>query len=160
MSIYPYSAISMDGNEINFGDFAGKVLLIVNTASKCGFTKQFAELQLLYEKYESEDFTVLGFPCNQFRNQEPGNEDEIRSFCQKNYGVTFPMFMKVDVKGKEIHPIFAYLTAQSKGFLTSGIKWNFTKFLIDRQGEVVKRYSPMVSPQNMEVDIKHQLNSM
>lgn len=157
MSIYRYSAKGIDGDERNISDFKGQVLLIVNTASNCGFTKQFGELQLLYQKYENEGFAVLGFPCNQFRDQEPGTEEEINNFCQKNYGVTFPMFAKVNVKGERIHPLFNYLTAQGKGFLTKEIKWNFTKFLIDRNGQVVKRYAPTRDPLKIEKEIKKLL---
>ncbi len=158
MSIYQYSATGIDGSERNLSEFEGKVLLIVNTASNCGFTRQFGELQLLYQKYEKEGFSILGFPCNQFRNQEPGSAEEIQTFCQKNYGVTFPLFSKVNVKGERIHPVFEYLTGHGKGFLTNEVKWNFTKFLIGRNGEVVKRYAPTKDPLKIEKDIKNLLN--
>ena len=127
-NIYQFEAELLEGENKQFSDYEGKVLLIVNTASKCGFTPQFAGLEALYEKYKDQGFEVLGFPCNQFGGQDPGTHEEIGSFCQRNYGVSFPMFAKVDVKGPEAHVIFRYLTNNSKGILGSGIKWNFTKF--------------------------------
>jgi glutathione peroxidase len=154
VSAYQFSAKTIDGQEMSLAEFKGRVLLIVNTASKCGFTPQYKELQELYEKYRDEGFTVLGFPCNQFMNQEPGSHDEIRSFCQSQYGVSFPMFQKVEVNGKQRHPLFRYLTKQSKGLWGGAIKWNFTKFLVDATGHVYKRYAPIVKPLDIEKDIR------
>lgn len=132
-------------------------MVIVNTASKCGFTPQFKELQNLYENYKDQGLQVLGFPCGQFNDQEFENQEETMEFCQVNYGVTFPMFAKVDVKGSNADPLFKYLTSAQKGLLTEGIKWNFTKFLVDREGNVVKRYAPQTSPEKMEEDVKKLL---
>jgi len=132
-------------------------LLIVNTASKCGFTPQYKGLQNLYEKYRDRGFEVLGFPCDQFKHQEPGSDEEIKSFCEINYGVTFPLFRKIEVNGEGAHPLFAYLKSQGPGFLTEAIKWNFTKFLVDRQGRVVKRYAPQTEPESLEKDIEKSL---
>ena len=147
MSVYEFSAKTITGDEISLQQFAGQVLLIVNTASRCGFTPQYKELQDLYERFHERGFTVLGFPCNQFGNQEPGSEEEISQFCSLSYGVTFPMFAKVDVNGANAHPLFTYLKEQAPGVLgTKTIKWNFTKFLIDRKGNVVGRYASNVSP--------------
>ena len=152
-NIYQFEAELLDGKNKSFADYEGKVLLVVNTASKCGFTPQFAGLEKLYEKYKTQGFEVLGFPCNQFGGQDPGSNEQIGAFCQKNYGVSFPMFAKVDVKGPEAHAIFRYLTNNSKGILGNGIKWNFTKFLVDRGGKVVGRYNPTVEPEKIEGDI-------
>ena len=138
-------------------NFRGKTLLVVNTASKCGFTPQFAGLEKLYEKYKPQGFEVLGFPCNQFGSQDPGSNEQIGAFCQKNYGVSFPMFAKVDVKGPEAHAIFRYLTNNSKGILGNGIKWNFTKFLIGKDGKVLNRYAPTTKPDAQEQDIEQAL---
>jgi len=159
MSVYEYSAITIQGEEKSLSDYKGKVLLIVNTASECGFAPQFEGLQNLYEKYKKEDFEILGFPCNQFGNQEPGSNNEISSFCQRNYGVTFPMFSKIDVNGENAHPLFVYLTSEAKGLLTEKIKWNFTKFLIDKEGNVVGRFAPQKKPESLEKDIEKQLNA-
>ena len=153
-SIYEFNVNSIDGDEISLEKYKGKVLLIVNTASKCGFTKQYSGLQKLYSKYQSQGFTVLGFPCNQFAGQEPGNEETIKSFCQLNYGVTFPMFAKIDVNGKKADPLFKYLTSILPGILTSSIKWNFTKFLINKQGIPVERYAPVTAPASISKDIE------
>ncbi|HEY4553697.1 MAG TPA: glutathione peroxidase [Bacillaceae bacterium] len=158
MSIYQFSVRTIDGQTKQLSDYRGKVLLIVNTASKCGFTPQYKGLQELYEKYQNEGFVILGFPSNQFMNQEPGTEEEIQSFCELNYGVTFPLFAKVDVKGKNAHPLFNYLTGEIKGFLTGGIKWNFTKFLVDQNGKVVNRYAPAADPKEIEGDIRQILS--
>ena len=136
-NIYQFEAELLDGKNKSFADYEGEVLLIVNTASKCGFTPQFAGLEKIYEQYHAQGFEVLGFPCNQFGGQDPGSNEQIGTYCQKNYGVTFPMFSKVDVKGPEAHAIFRYLTNNSKGILGSGIKWNFTKFLIGKDGKVI-----------------------
>lgn len=157
-NIYQFEAELLDGENKTFTDYEGKVLLIVNTASKCGFTPQYAGLEKLYEKYKEKGLIVLGFPCNQFGGQEPGTEEQIGAFCEKNYGVTFPMFAKVDVKGPEAHAIFRYLTNNSKGVLGNGIKWNFTKFLINKQGQVINRYAPTTKPDALEEDIEKALN--
>ena len=141
----------------SFADYEGKVLLIVNTASKCGFTPQFAGLEKLYEKYKDQGLEVLGFPCNQFGGQDPGSNDQIGAYCQKNYGVTFPMFSKVDVKGPEAHILFRYLTNNSKGILGNGIKWNFTKFLIGKDGKVVNRFAPTTKPEDLENEVQAAL---
>lgn len=153
-SLYTFSARTLDGETVTLERYRGKVLLIVNTASECGFTPQYAGLQQLYERYASRGFVVLGFPCNQFGRQEPGDAAVIGSFCQKNYGVAFPMFEKIDVKGPNADPIFRWLTSEAHGLLgTKWIKWNFTKFLVDREGRVVKRYAPRTSPQALERDV-------
>ncbi|WP_018132731.1 glutathione peroxidase [Effusibacillus pohliae] len=158
MSLYQFSARTISGEPKSLADYKGKVLLIVNTASKCGFAPQFKELQGLYEKYRDEGFEVLGFPCNQFANQEPGDSGEIQQFCQLNYGVTFPLFEKIHVNGPDAHPLFVYLSEHAPGILnTKAIKWNFTKFLVDRKGQVVKRYAPSVSPDKLEPDVRRLL---
>lgn len=156
-NIYQFEAELLNGDIKNLSDYQGKVVLIVNTASKCGFTPQFAGLEKLYEKYRQQGFEVLGFPCNQFGGQDPGSNDQIGAFCQKNYGVNFPMFAKVNVKGPEAHVIFRYLTNNSKGVLGSGIKWNFTKFLIGKDGKVLNRYAPTTKPEALEADIEKAL---
>ena len=155
--IYQFDAELLDGKNKAFADYQGKVLLIVNTASKCGFTPQFAGLEKLYDKYKDQGFEVLGFPCNQFGGQDPGSSEEIGAFCQKNYGVNFPMFAKVDVKGPEAHILFRYLTNNSKGVLGNGVKWNFTKFLINKKGQVVNRYAPTTKPETLTSDIEQEL---
>ena len=155
--IYQFEAELLNEQNKQFSDYAGKVLLIVNTASKCGFTPQFAGLEKLYQQYKDQGFEVLGFPCNQFGGQDPGSNDQIGSFCQKNYGVSFPMFAKVDVKGANAHVIFRNLTNNSKGVLGSGIKWNFTKFLIGKDGKVLNRYAPTTKPDALEEDIEKAL---
>jgi glutathione peroxidase len=157
MSMYTYSGTTIQGQEQSLSIYSGKVLLIVNTASKCGFTPQYKELQELYEKYKDQGFVVLGFPTNQFGHQEPGSNSDIAEFCQINYGVTFPMFAKIDVKGPDAHPLFQYLTKEARGFLTKTIKWNFTKFLIDRQGKVIRRYAPKTVPSKISQDIEQLL---
>lgn len=154
MSVYEYKAKTIDGVEISLSDYKGKVLLIVNTASECGFTPQFHGLQELYEELGNEQFEILGFPCNQFGGQEPGTEEDIAQFCSRNYGVTFPMFSKVDVKGENAHPLFKHLTKEQKGLLTGDIKWNFTKFLVDKNGKVVNRFSPQKDPKKIKKDIE------
>lgn len=153
MKFYDYSAVAMDGNEIKMDNFKGNVVLVVNTASKCGLTPQFTELQQLYDKYQSEGLEILGFPCNQFASQETGSNDEISNFCQLNYGVTFTMFQKVDVNGNNAHPLYKYLKSQKGGMLSKEVKWNFTKFLVDKEGNVIKRYAPTVTPSKIEADI-------
>ena len=156
-NIYQFEAELLEGENKSFSDYQGKVLLIVNTASKCGFTPQFAGLEKLYKKYKDQGLEVLGFPCNQFGGQDPGTNEQIGSYCQRNYGVSFPMFAKVNVKGPEAHVIFRYLTNNSKGILGNGIKWNFTKFLINKKGEVINRYAPTTKPEDIEQDIEKAL---
>ncbi|MBB4827087.1 glutathione peroxidase [Sporosarcina luteola] len=153
-TIYDFSVKRPDGIEESLADYRGKVMVIVNTASKCGFTKQFEELQALYEEYKHNNFIILGFPTDNFNHQEFENIEDTLAFCQRNYGVTFPMFQKIDVKGRNQHPLFRYLTSQQKGFLGEGIKWNFTKFLIDRNGQVVGRFAPNTSPYKMKKSVE------
>jgi glutathione peroxidase len=158
MTIYKFTASTLAGEEVGLDAWRGRVLLIVNTASECGFTPQYAGLEALYKKFEPQGLTVLGFPCNQFGGQEPGSEAEIGAFCRKNYGVSFPLFAKVDVNGANAHPLFQYLTRAKKGFLgTEAIKWNFTKFLIGRDGEPVARYAPHTKPEELEQPIRNLL---
>ncbi|ASB88787.1 glutathione peroxidase [Bacillus sonorensis] len=158
MSMYDISVKTIKGEETTLKPYEGKVLLIVNTASKCGFTPQYKQLQELYDTYKDRGFVILGFPSNQFMNQEPGDEKSIEEFCTMNYGVTFPMFAKVDVKGEHIHPLFSHLTSKAKGMLgTKAIKWNFTKFLVDQTGETVERFSPQTNPKEMEDTIQQWL---
>ncbi|MEF8713579.1 MAG: glutathione peroxidase [Accumulibacter sp.] len=155
---HEFSAERLAGGSQSMADYAGKVLLIVNTASHCGFTPQYAALEALYQRYRERGLVVLGFPCNQFGSQEPGEAEEIASFCQKNYGVSFPMFAKIEVNGNEAHPLYQYLKKAAPGLLGSeGIKWNFTKFLVDRQGEVVERYAPATAPESIARDIEKLL---
>lgn len=156
--IYDFKALTSKGKELDFKDFEGRVLLIVNTASKCGLTPQFEGLEKLNRQYRDQGLTVIGFPCNQFANQDPGSDSEIEGFCQLNYGVTFQMMKKVDVNGSEAHPVFKYLKEQTRSMLFgSRIKWNFTKFLISRDGETVKRYAPTTKPGKLEADIRQML---
>ena len=155
MSIYDFKAESLDGYPAPLSAYRDKVVLIVNTASKCGFTGQYAGLEQLYETYKDRGLVVLGFPCNQFGGQEPGGAAEIASFCSTTYGVDFPMMRKVDVNGPTAHPLFAYLKRQKKGVLgTPNIKWNFTKFLVDRKGEVRGRFGPATEPKALEREIE------
>lgn len=157
-TIYQLEADLLDGTEKFLSDYEGKVLLIVNTASKCGFTPQFAGLERLYQQYHAQGFEVLGFPCNQFGGQDPASNNEIGAFCQKNYGVSFPMFAKVDVKGPEAHPIFRFLTREAKGVLGSqSIKWNFTKFLVGKDGKVLARFAPTTKPEALTEEIEKAL---
>ena len=155
--IYDFKAITSNSKELDFGQFRGKVLLIVNTASKCGFTPQFAGLEELNQNYNDKGLVVIGFPCNQFAHQDPGTDSEISSFCQLNYGVTFQIMRKIDVNGENAHPIFKYLTTEARGFLSRKIKWNFTKFLISRDGTKIKRYPPTKAPKKLEDDIVDML---
>lgn len=158
-SIYEFTAKGLDGKDVGFDQYKGKVLLIVNTASQCGFTPQYAELEKLHEKFGDQGLDVLAFPCNQFGHQEPGNSTEIENFCQTKYGVKFKMFEKIDVNGKSEHPLYAYLKEKAPGVLGSeAIKWNFTKFLVNRKGEVVKRYAPNVNPLDISSDIDKELS--
>jgi glutathione peroxidase len=154
-NVYDFTANSLDGKPVSLRDYAGKVLLIVNTASKCGFTPQYEGLEALYQKYRDQGLAVLGFPCNQFGAQEPGTADEIGSFCQKNYGVSFPMFEKIDVNGEGAHPLYRWLKSGAKGLLGSeAIKWNFTKFLIDRNGNVIDRFAPTTKPEDLKPNVE------
>ena len=157
-AIYGFSANSLSGKPVSLGDYAGKVVLIVNTASKCGFTPQYKGLESLYQKYKDKGLVILGFPCNQFGKQEPGNASQISEFCELNYGVTFPLFDKIDVNGDQTHPLFNFLKKEQPGILGSeGVKWNFTKFLVDRQGHVVRRFAPISSPAHIETAISQLL---
>ena len=157
-TLYEISAERLEGGSASLADYAGKVLLIVNTASQCGFTPQYEGLEALYQRYRERGFVVLGFPCNQFGAQEPGEAEEIASFCQKNYGVTFPMFAKVEVNGDAAHPLYQYLKKAAPGLLGSeGIKWNFTKFLVDRDGKVKERYAPATTPETLARHIEELL---
>lgn len=151
--VYDFSVEKPDGTLQSLKDYEGSVIVVVNTASKCGFTDQFKELQQIYDDYRDKGLVILGFPSDNFNNQEFDSMDETLAFCERNYGVTFPMFKKVDVKGEHAAPLFAFLTSEKKGLLTEGIKWNFTKFLIDREGNVVDRFAPQTSPDKMRAVI-------
>ncbi|MBP5637752.1 MAG: glutathione peroxidase [Bacteroidales bacterium] len=155
--IYDFKALNNKGIEFDFAQFEGKVLLIVNTASKCGFTPQYDGLEALYQKYKDRGLAIVGFPCDQFAHQEPGSDEEIAEFCRINHGVTFPLMKKIDVNGPEEHPVYTYLKSAAKGTFGNAIKWNFTKFLINRDGTVIKRYAPVVTPEKMEKDIEEML---
>jgi glutathione peroxidase len=158
MSLYDFSAVRLDGTQSSLREYEGRVLLIVNTASKCGFTPQYKGLEALYRDYAPRGFSVLGFPCNQFGEQEPGGSEEIGQFCEVNYGVTFPMFAKIDVNGDTAHPLYQWLKKQAPGVLGSErIKWNFTKFLIDRTGQVVGRFAPTTKPEELTSHIERLL---
>lgn len=149
-NFYSLSANSIQSQEIKMEAYAGKTILVVNTASKCGLTPQYEGLENLYQKYKEKGLVILGFPCNQFGKQEPGDEASIANTCLRNYGVSFPMFAKVDVNGSGTHPIFAHLKSKKGGFLGSSIKWNFTKFLLNKEGKVVERFSPTTKPEEIE----------
>lgn len=153
-TIYGFAPKDKGGNAVSLEDYRGQVLLIVNTASKCGFTPQFAGLEKLYKDYQEQGLTILGFPCNQFGKQDPGSNDEIQEFCQLNYGVSFPVFGKIDVNGSNADPLFDYLKTAAPGTLGKRIKWNFTKFLINRDGQIVKRYAPTTKPEAIAADIE------
>jgi glutathione peroxidase len=154
VSIYQFSATNIKGQEVSLSDYQDKVILIVNTASKCGFTPQFEGLESLYQELEQQGLVILGFPCNQFGSQDPGGDGQIEEFCQLNYGVSFPMFSKIDVNGGDEHPLYAYIKQQARGLLGSKtIKWNFTKFLVNREGQVVERYAPNDKPDSIKADI-------
>jgi glutathione peroxidase len=157
MTLYDLTAKLSNGRNKKLADYKGKVLLIVNTASKCGFTPQYEGLQSLYSKYKDQGFEVLGFPCDQFGHQEPGGDDEIKSFCQLNYGVSFPLFSKIEVNGPNTHPVFEFLKSEKGGLLGDAIKWNFTKFLVDKKGSVVERFAPMTTPSAIEAQIEKLL---
>ncbi|HVI50065.1 MAG TPA: glutathione peroxidase [Candidatus Sulfotelmatobacter sp.] len=160
-SLYDIALKTIDGDTVSLGQYAGKVLLIVNVASKCGFTKQYAGLEALYRRFKDRGLVVLGFPCDQFGHQEPGSEAEIKSFCSLTYDVTFPMFAKIEVNGSGTHPLYAALKTELAGILgTEGIKWNFTKFLVDRQGTPIERYAPTVTPEAMAADIEALLGQV
>ena len=157
-SIYDFEAVSIEGKPAHLGTQRGKVMLIVNTASACGFTPQFAGLEKLWETYRDKGLVVLGFPSNEFGGQDPGSDGEIASFCQMNYGVSFPMMSKVKVNGAEAHPLWAWLTEEAPGILGSrSVKWNFTKFLVSRDGQVLKRYAPTDKPESLKSDIEAAL---
>lgn len=159
MSLHELKATRNDGKEEGLDSYKGKVLLVVNTASQCGFTPQYKGLQELYTKHREKGFEVLGFPCDQFGHQEPGSDEEIHSFCERNFGVTFPLFKKIEVNGDNTHPVFEYLKKNAPGLLGQRIKWNFTKFLVDGQGKVIKRYAPTTTPEKIESDIKELLEA-
>jgi glutathione peroxidase len=153
-SIYDFSAKNIDGQEESLAEYKGKALLVVNVASKCGFTPQYTGLEALYEKFKDHGLVVLGFPCDQFGHQEPGDEAEIKNFCSLTYDVQFPMFAKIDVNGANTHPLYKYLKSEAKGLLGSeSIKWNFTKFLVDKNGKVLKRYAPTDTPASIEKEL-------
>lgn len=155
MPLYDFTATTLDQQQKPLADFRGQVLLIVNVASQCGFTSQYAGLEALYRKYKDQGFCVLGFPCNQFGHQEPGDETEIREFCSTKYSVTFPLFAKIDVNGDDAHPLYKFLKSAKAGILgTEAIKWNFTKFLVDREGNVANRYAPTTTPEGIAHDIE------
>ena len=159
-NIYEFTCEDSSGQKIELSSYQGKVLLIVNTASQCGFTPQYEGLGKLQQTFADENFSVLAFPCNQFGGQEPGTNDEITEFCKLNYNNNFPIFSKVDVKGNDVHPLFSFLTKEKKGLLGSeNIKWNFTKFLVNKEGEPVSRYAPSTTPDKIQSDIENLLNS-
>ena len=157
MSFYDLSAEQLEGGEFDFKQLEGKVVLVVNTASKCGFTPQFEGLEKIYQDFKDNGLVVLGFPCNQFGSQDPGSASEIGEFCQRNYGVSFPMMAKVDVNGSDTHPVYKYLKKAQCGLLMDAIKWNFTKFLVNREGEVVERFGSITKPESLKSDIKKLL---
>lgn len=158
MNFYDFKAKKMSGEEVKMEMYKGKVVLVVNTASKCGLTPQLEELEQLYKEYKKEGLEILGFPCNQFAKQDSGSNEDINQFCKLNYGVTFTMFEKIDVNGNNAHPLYKYLTSEAKGIFNNKIKWNFTKFLIDSEGNVIKRYAPTIVPSKIKEDIKKLLN--
>ena len=157
MNIYDYSVKAQDGSEVSLADYQGRILLIVNTATGCGFTPQYEGLQDLYEKYQPQGLEILDFPCNQFGNQAPGSDEEITDFCQSRYGVTFRQFKKIKVNGEGEEPLYTFLKSQKKGVMGNHIKWNFTKFLVDRKGNVVARFAPTVTPEKIDEQIKELL---
>lgn len=157
MDFYNFEAEQLNGTKVKMDQYKGKAIVVVNTASKCGLTPQYEGLEKLYQKYREEGLVVLGFPCNQFANQEPGNAEDIQEFCEVNYGVSFPMFAKVEVNGEGTHPIFKYLKNELSGLFGKKIKWNFTKFVLDKTGKPVKRFAPVTKPEKMESTIKKLL---
>lgn len=160
MSIYDFTFKDAQGNDVSMDQFKGKAMLIVNTASECGFTGQYEGLEKLYESYKDQDFEVLGFPCNQFGGQEPGSDSEIQEFCQMKFGIKFPVYKKVEVNGANAHPLFNFLKDQAPGLLGSkSIKWNFTKFLVDQEGNVLKRFAPKDKPAKLEAEVKKVLEA-
>jgi len=157
-SIYDFKVKTIEGEEVTLQTYKGKVILIVNVASKCGYTPQYEGLEALYKKYQEKGLVILGFPCNQFGSQEPGSETQIQNFCRVNFGVTFPMFAKIKVNGEQTHPLYGYLKSQQPGFLgTESIKWNFTKFLVDKEGKVVERFGSSTKPGSLEKMIEKLL---
>ncbi len=159
-SFYDFKANDINGKEVSMSSYEGKVVLIVNVASGCGFTPQYEGLQKLYDEHKEEGLEILAFPCNQFGEQEKGDGEEIKNFCEKNYSITFPIFEKVEVNGNDAHPIFKFIKEQKKGFMgTESIKWNFSKFLLSKNGEVIKRYGSLDVPENLEEDIKQLLTA-
>ncbi|MBU1100789.1 MAG: glutathione peroxidase [Bacteroidetes bacterium] len=157
MNIYDFKMKTLEGKEIDFKQYKDHVLLIVNTASACGFTPQFTGLESLHKEFKGRNFEILGFPCNQFQNQDPGNADEILNFCQRNYGVSFTMFEKIDVNGDDAHELYKYLKSEKSGLIGKDIKWNFTKFLLNRNGEVVERFAPSTKPEKIKPYIEKLL---
>ena len=156
-TIFDFKALNNKGVEVDFRQYEGKVLLIVNTASKCGFTPQYDGLEALYQKYKDQGLVIIGFPCDQFAHQEPGSDEEIAEFCRLNHGVTFPLMKKIEVNGKNAHPIYKYLKNRAGGILFRAIKWNFTKFLISKDGSVVERYAPTVTPESLDSKVAAML---
>jgi glutathione peroxidase len=158
--IYSFEVKDIDGKMASLSQYKGKAMLVVNVASNCGFTSQYVGLEALYNKYHEKGFEVLGFPCNQFGSQEPGNEAEIKNFCELNYHVSFPLFAKIDVNGSDAHPLYQFLKSEEKGiFGTEAIKWNFTKFLIDHEGKVLKRFAPQTKPEDLESEVEAALKN-
>ncbi|MFC5451767.1 glutathione peroxidase [Paenibacillus aestuarii] len=158
MNVFDFQALTIRGEDQALSEYRGQVLLIVNTATKCGFAPQFKGLQALHDKYKAEGFSVLGFPCNQFKEQEPGSDAQVEQACQLNFGVKFPLFAKIDVNGADTHPLYRHLKQQASGILGSSIKWNFTKFLVDQEGRVIKRFSPTTKPSKIESYIRKLLD--
>ena len=156
-NLQDFSATGIDGSDVDLAAYAGQVVLVVNTASQCGFTPQYQGLQALHDKYGDQGFAVLGFPCDQFGNQEPGDDAEIAGFCERSFGVTFPLFSKVDVNGDDAHPVFEWLRSEKGGLLGSKIKWNFTKYLVGKDGQVMGRYAPTTKPEKISADIEKAL---
>lgn len=156
-TLHDFSATSIDGKEVDLSEYRGQVVLVVNTASQCGFTPQYKGLQELYDKYSDQGLVVLGFPCDQFGHQEPGADDEIASFCERNFGVEFPLFSKIEVNGDGAHPVYKWLKDQKGGLTGKGIKWNFTKFLVGRDGQVIDRYAPTTKPEKISKDVEKAL---
>lgn len=156
-SVYDFTVKNIDGKEINLSDYKGKVLLVVNTASECGFTPQYEGLEKLYKKFKDKGFEILAFPCNQFGGQEPGSKEEIKKFCSTQYSVTFPIFDKIEVNGDNADSLYKYLKSEQSGLITDNIKWNFTKFLIDKNGKPVKRYASQITPDKISTDIEKEL---
>lgn len=152
-SIYDFKAIRNNGSELDFADYKGKVLMVVNTASKCGFTPQYKGLEALYQKYKDQGLVILGFPCDQFAHQEPGDDAQIAQFCEINFGVTFPLMKKIDVNGDNADPVFKFLKSKTRGLLGSSVKWNFTKFLISRDGSRIERFAPVTTPESLDKKI-------